>query len=70
MATGRTVDPQSPSGWLSLARQHEVSARLLAENRDAAAQAYGHVGFAAECAVEHRGLAFLDDMLRAVLAAA
>jgi len=52
VATGRTVDPQSPSGWLSLARQHEVSARLLAENRDAAAQAYGHVGFAAECALK------------------
>jgi len=46
------VDPQSPSEWLSLAKQHEVSARLLAEDRVAAAQAYAHVGFATECALK------------------
>jgi hypothetical protein len=37
---------------MSLARQHEKSARLLAEDRVAAAQAYSHVGFAAECALK------------------
>jgi hypothetical protein len=46
------LDPQSPSEWLNLARQHEVAARALAENRVAAAQAYSHVGFAAECALK------------------
>lgn len=46
------MDPQSPSEWLSLARQHETSARLLAEDRVAAAQAYWHVGFATECALK------------------
>ena len=46
------MDPQSPSEWLSLARQHEKTARLLAENREVAAQAYSHVGFAAECALK------------------
>jgi hypothetical protein len=37
---------------MSLARQHETTARLLAENREVAAQAYFHVGFAAECALK------------------
>jgi hypothetical protein len=46
------MDPQSPSEWLSLGRQHETTARLLAENREVAAQAYFHVGFAAECALK------------------
>ena len=46
------MDPQSPSEWLSLAKQHETTARLLAENREVAAQAYFHVGFAAECALK------------------
>jgi hypothetical protein len=46
------VDPQSPSEWLSLARQHEKAARLLAEDRVAAPQAYSRVGFAAECALK------------------
>jgi hypothetical protein len=46
------VDPQSPSEWLSLARQHEKAARLLAKDRAIAAQAYSHVGFATECALK------------------
>lgn len=46
------VNPQSPSEWMSLASQHERSARLLAVDRFAAAQAYAHVGFAAECALK------------------
>jgi hypothetical protein len=46
------VDPQSPSEWLSLVRQHEVAAHRLADDRLAAAQAYFHVGFAAECALK------------------
>ncbi len=46
------MDPQSATEWLSLARQHEVSARVLAENRVAAGQAYAHVGFATECALK------------------
>ena len=46
------MDPQSPSEWLRLARQHEEAARALAENRVAAAQSYSHVGFATECALK------------------
>ncbi len=46
------MNPQTSSGWLLLAGQHEASARLLAGDRVAAAQAYGHVGFAAECALK------------------
>jgi hypothetical protein len=46
------VDPQSPSDWLSLARQHERAAGVLADNRLAAAQAYFHVGLATECALK------------------
>src|SRR5579863_8339186 len=46
------VNPKSPSEWLRLAHQHEASARLLAEDRIAAAQAYSHVGFATECALK------------------
>ena len=46
------MDPQSPSEWLSLVRQHEVAAHRLADDRLAAAQAYFHVGFAAECALK------------------
>jgi hypothetical protein len=46
------LDPQSPSERLNLARRHEISARALAENRIAAAAAYSHVGFAAECALK------------------
>jgi hypothetical protein len=46
------VDSQSPSEWLSLARQHEAAARVLADNRLAAAQAYFHVGLATECALK------------------
>lgn len=46
------MDPQSPSEWLSLVRQHEKVARLVAEDRVAAAQAYFHVGFATECALK------------------
>jgi hypothetical protein len=46
------VDPQSPSEWLAVAKQHEASARLLAESRVAAAQAYFHAGFAVECALK------------------
>jgi len=47
-----TTNPQSPAQWLSLAAQHEAAARVLAENRVAAAQAYSHVGFAAEVALK------------------
>ena len=46
------MDPQSPAEWTALARQHEESARLLAENRAVAGQAYFHVGIAAECALK------------------
>jgi hypothetical protein len=46
------MDAQSPSEWLALVRQHEAAARLLAENRAVAAQAYAHVGSAAECALK------------------
>jgi hypothetical protein len=46
------VDPQSPSEWLSLVRQHEAAARRLAEDRDTAALAYSHVGSAAEFALK------------------
>jgi hypothetical protein len=46
------VDPQSHSEWMALVRQHEKTARLLAEDREVAAQAYSHVGFAAECALK------------------
>ena len=46
------MDPQSVPDWLSLARQHEISARLLAEHRDAAGQAHFHVGVATECALK------------------
>src|SRR5277367_3907104 len=37
---------------MALTRQHEESARVLAENRLAAAQAYFHVGLATECALK------------------
>jgi hypothetical protein len=46
------MDPQSPSEWLSLVRQHEAAARRLAADRDTAALAYSHVGSAAECALK------------------
>lgn len=46
------MDPQSPFEWLAVAKQHETSARLLAESRVAAAQAYSHAGFAVECALK------------------
>jgi hypothetical protein len=46
------MDPQSPAEWMALAQQHEKSARLLANDRLAAGQAYFHVGFAAECALK------------------
>lgn len=46
------MDPQSPSEWLSLVRQHEAAARALAQTRLAAAQAYFHVGLATECALK------------------
>jgi|ERR1700677_2135632 hypothetical protein len=46
------MDPQSPSEWLSLARQYEKAARLLAEDSEVAALAYSHVGFAVECALK------------------
>ena len=46
------MDPQSPSGWLELVRQHELAARALVGNRDTAAQSYFHVGMAAECALK------------------
>jgi hypothetical protein len=46
------VDPQSPSEWLSLVRQHEAAAHRLADDRLAAAQAYFHVGLATECALK------------------
>ena len=37
---------------MSLVRQHEAAARRLAEDRDTAAQAYFHVGSAAEFALK------------------
>ena len=46
------MDPQSPSEWLLLVRQNEKTARLLAEDREVAAQAYFHVGLATECALK------------------
>ena len=52
LASSSVMDPQSPSEWLKLAEQHEEAARALARNRLAAAQAYFHVGIAAECALK------------------
>ncbi len=46
------MDPQSPAEWIALAQQHEKSARLLANDRVVAGQAYFHIGIAAECALK------------------
>lgn len=49
---GSVADPNSPSEWLALAAQHEVSARLLAENKIGAGQSVFHVGLAVEAALK------------------
>jgi hypothetical protein len=46
------ADPQTIDEWLNLARTHEVSARLLCEDKVAAAQALFHVGLAVEAALK------------------
>jgi hypothetical protein len=45
-------DPNSIEGWLQLSRSHEGSAKLLAENKDLAAQGFWHAGMAVECALK------------------
>lgn len=45
-------DPNSVDEWLALAQQHEASARVLARSGRTAAQAFWHVGLAAECALK------------------
>ena len=46
------ADPASVEEWLSLARQHQVAAEMMANNREAAAQGHLHAGFAVECALK------------------
>ena len=45
-------DPQSPDEWLRLARHHELTARTMASNREAASQGFWHAGMAAEAALK------------------
>lgn len=45
-------DPASAEEWISLARQHEASAKALCENKGAAGQSVFHAGSAVECALK------------------
>ncbi len=45
-------DPVSVEGWLTLVRQHEGAAKLLAQDKNVAAQGYFHAGLAVECALK------------------
>ena len=47
-------DPISAEEWLALVRQHEISARLLCEDKIAASQGYAHAGTAVEFALKAR----------------
>jgi hypothetical protein len=46
------ANPNSPNEWFTLAEQHEIAARLLAEDKIAAGQALFHAGMAIECALK------------------
>ena len=46
------TDPTSADEWLALSRQHEASAKLLCENKVAAAQGMFHAGLSVECALK------------------
>lgn len=46
------ADPQSVEESLMLARQHEATARLVAEDKLAAGQALFHAGLGVECALK------------------
>lgn len=46
------ADPDSIDEWLSLCRQHEISATALSDNKTAALQGYFHAGLAVECALK------------------
>jgi hypothetical protein len=45
-------NPDSVEGWLSLVRQHEGAAKLLARDKNVASQGYFHAGLAVECALK------------------
>jgi hypothetical protein len=45
-------DPASVDHWLMLARQHEVTARLAADSKEACAQALFHCGIGLECVLK------------------
>ena len=45
-------DPDTVEGWLSLAAQHEASARALVDIKQTGAQAIFHAGLAVECALK------------------
>lgn len=46
------ADPQTPAEWMRLARQHELVALAMREDREAAGQAVYHAGLATECALK------------------
>lgn len=48
----RVADPQSVEEWLQKARAHEVSAKLLSDDKVAAGEALFHVGLGTECALK------------------
>lgn len=44
--------PNSPTDWLTLARQYETAARRLCEDKEAAGRAWDCIGFAIEAAIK------------------
>jgi hypothetical protein len=45
-------NPNSVADWLSLCKQHETAAKLMADDKSAAAQGFFHAGLAVECALK------------------
>jgi hypothetical protein len=49
---GHVADPKTPAEWLFLSRQHELTAKAMADDREAAAMTLLNTGLAVEMALK------------------